>query len=170
MVGQRLIQTVGDILPGWQRVSGVDGRERDFYLCQLRDWKGAVEVEEMVPAGTRICAELCGWTLARAHARTGDRIAIAAYLGSSQAFADAVADFAEVYADRNERDYAALLAAIADGRVTADSGVQERRRCVESQQCRRAVRTRPACQLSLAPTAWSITQRGGRAAPLPRRR
>jgi Uncharacterized protein conserved in bacteria (DUF2252) len=90
---------------------------------QLRDWKGSVEVEEMVPTGMRVYAQLCSWTLARAHARTGDRIAIAAYLGSSQAFADAVADFAQVYADRNERDHAALLAAIAAGRVTAESGV-----------------------------------------------
>jgi uncharacterized protein (DUF2252 family) len=123
VVGQRLMQAVGDILLGWQRVPGIDGRERDFYLRQLRDWKGSVEVDEMVPAGMRIYAELCGWTLARAHARSGDRIAIAAYLGSSKAFPDAVADFAQAYADRNERDHAALLSAIADGRVTAESGV-----------------------------------------------
>ncbi|GAA1306232.1 DUF2252 domain-containing protein [Pseudonocardia xinjiangensis] len=123
VVGQRLMQTVGDILLGWQRVSGVDGQERDFYLRQLRDWKGSVEVEEMVPAGMRIYAQLCAWTLARAHARTGDRIAIAAYLGSSKTFADAVTDFAQVYADRNERDHALLLKAIAAARVPAELGV-----------------------------------------------
>jgi uncharacterized protein (DUF2252 family) len=122
VVGQRLMQTVGDILLGWQRVSGIDGQERDFYLRQLRDWKGSVEVEEMVPAGMRVYGQLCGWTLARAHARTGDRIAIAAYLGSSRRFPDAVADFAQAYADRNERDHAALLEAIAAGRVEAESG------------------------------------------------
>jgi uncharacterized protein (DUF2252 family) len=123
VVGQRLMQTVGDILLGWQRVTGSDGRERDFYIRQLRDWKGSVEVEEMLPAGMRIYAEICAWTLARAHARTGDRIAIAAYLGSSQAFADALVDFAEAYADRTERDHAALLAAIAAGRVRGEFGV-----------------------------------------------
>jgi uncharacterized protein (DUF2252 family) len=123
VVGQRLMQSVGDILLGWQRVSGIDGQERDFYVRQLRDWKGSVEVEQMVPAGMRVYAEVCGWTLARAHARTGDRIAIAAYLGSSQTFSDAVADFACGYADRNERDHATLLQAIASGRVRAELGV-----------------------------------------------
>jgi uncharacterized protein (DUF2252 family) len=123
VVGQRLMQTVGDILLGWQRVSGIDGQERDFYLRQLRDWKGSVDVEEMVPAGMRTYARMCGWTLARAHARTGDRLAIAAYLGSSRTFADAVAGFAQAYADRNERDHAALLEATAAGRVAAELGV-----------------------------------------------
>ena len=79
--GQRLMQTVGDIFLGWLRVDGIDGRQRDFYVRQLRDWKGSLEVESMVPSGLRIYAELCGWTLARAHARSGDRIAIAGYLG-----------------------------------------------------------------------------------------
>ena len=123
VVGQRLMQATGDILLGWQRVSGIDGQERDFYVRQLRDWKGSVEVEEMAPAGMQVYAQICGWTLARAHARTGDRIAIAAYLGSAQTFAEAVADFAQAYADRNERDHAALVAAIAAGRVRAEQGV-----------------------------------------------
>ncbi|MHA6615885.1 DUF2252 domain-containing protein [Pseudonocardia sp. DLS-67] len=123
VVGQRLMQAVGDILLGWQRVSGIDGQERDFYVRQLRDWKGSMDVEEMVPAGMRIYARLCGWTLARAHARTGDRIAIAAYLGSAPTFSDAVADFAQAYADRNEHDHATLLEAIAAGRVRAEPGV-----------------------------------------------
>jgi uncharacterized protein (DUF2252 family) len=77
VMGQRLMQTVGDIFLGWQRTAGIDGQERDFYIRQLRDWKGSVEVEEMQPQGLRLYARLCGWTLARAHARTGDRIAIA---------------------------------------------------------------------------------------------
>jgi uncharacterized protein (DUF2252 family) len=123
VVGQRQMQAVGDILLGWQRVSGIDGQERDFYVRQLRDWKGSVEIETMIPAGVRVYGQVCGWTLARAHARTGDRIAIAAYLGSSQSFSDAVADFAQAYADRNERDHAALLEAIAVGRVPAEVGV-----------------------------------------------
>lgn len=123
VLGQRLMQTVGDILLGWQNVPDSDGQERDFYLRQLRDWKGSVEVEEMVPTGMCIYAKLCGWTLARAHARTGDRVAIDAYLGSSPTFSDAVADFAHGYADRNERDHAALLEAIRGGRVEAESGV-----------------------------------------------
>ena len=121
--GQRLMQTVGDIFLGWQRVAGFDGRERDFYIRQLRDWKGSVEVEDLVPDGLRIYADLCGWTLARAHARSGDRVAIAAYLGSSTSFDEAVLAFAVAYADLNERDHRAMLEAIDAGRVTAVSGV-----------------------------------------------
>ena len=121
--GQRLMQTVGDIFLGWQRVEGFDGRERDFYIRQLRDWKGSVEVEDLVPDGLRIYADLCGWTLARAHARTGDRVAIAAYLGSSTTFDEAVLAFAVAYADLNERDHQKMLLAIDSGRVTATSGV-----------------------------------------------
>ncbi|WP_030443531.1 DUF2252 domain-containing protein [Actinoplanes subtropicus] len=123
VVGQRLMQAVSDIFLGWQRVPGFDGRTRDFYVRQLRDWKGAVEAEEMEPAGMRDYAALCGWTLARAHARTGDRIAIAAYLGDDAVFDNAVAEFAEKYADRTERDHAELVAAISTGRVQARTGI-----------------------------------------------
>jgi hypothetical protein len=123
VVGQRLMQGASDIFLGWQRAPGFDGRTRDFYVRQLRDWKGAAVVEEMVPAGMRDYAALCGWTLARAHARTGDRIAIAAYLGDDAVFDNALADFAERYADQTERDHAALTAAVRDGRVQAQTGI-----------------------------------------------
>jgi uncharacterized protein (DUF2252 family) len=123
VVGQRLMQTVSDIFLGWLRVGGIDGADRDFYLRQLRDWKGSFEVEEMVPRGLRSYADLCGWTLARAHARSGDRVAIATYLGSSGAFDSALLGFAQAYADQNERDHRALLEAIADGRVEAVAGI-----------------------------------------------
>jgi uncharacterized protein (DUF2252 family) len=123
VVGQRLMQAVSDIFLGWVRVqAGMDGRSRDFYVRQLRDWKGSAEVETMVPAGMRAYGELCGWTLARAHARSGDRIAIAAYLGSGETFENAVGEFAAAYADQNERDHAALVAAIRSGRITAEPG------------------------------------------------
>jgi uncharacterized protein (DUF2252 family) len=123
VVGQRLMQAVSDIFLGWVRVrAGMDGRSRDFYIRQLRDWKGSAEVETMVPAGLRAYGELCGWTLARAHARSGDRIAIAAYLGSAETFENAVTEFAAAYADQNECDYAALVGAVREGRITAESG------------------------------------------------
>lgn len=121
VVGQRLMQTVSDIFLGWVRVSGLDGQTRDFYLRQLRDWKGSAEVETMVPSGMRAYGELCGWTLARAHARSGDRIAIASYLGSGSAFDSAVHEFAQAYADQNELDHRGLIEAIASGRIVAES-------------------------------------------------
>jgi len=117
VTGQRMMQTVGDIFLGWQRSAGIDGQERDFYVRQLRDWKGSVEVEEMQPQGLRLYARLCGWTLARAHARTGDRIAIASYLGTSSAFDRAIVRFADAYADLNESDHRTLQEAITAGRV-----------------------------------------------------
>jgi hypothetical protein len=117
------MQAVGDIFLGWVRVQGFDGPTRDFYLRQLRDWKGSAEIGVMVPKGMRAYGELCGWTLARAHARTGDRIAIAAYLGSGPAFDEAVGDFAASYADQYERDHQSLLAAISAGRISAESGL-----------------------------------------------
>jgi uncharacterized protein (DUF2252 family) len=119
VVGQRLMQTVGDIFLGWVRVSGFDGRSRDFYVRQLRDWKGSADVETLLPAGMKAYGELCGWTLARAHARSGDRIAIAAYLGSGPSFDVAVAEFARRYADRNTDDHRALASAIASGHIVA---------------------------------------------------
>ena len=122
--GQRLMQAASDVFLGWVHVAEApDGGERDFYLRQLRDWKGSAEIEAMVPKGMRIYAEMCGWTLARAHARSGDPVAIAAYLGSSDAFDRAIAAFSVSYADQNERDYALLKDAVASGRLTAETGL-----------------------------------------------
>ena len=121
--GQRLMQAASDTMLGWQRSRGIDGVERDFYVRQLRDWKGSAVIEEMVPEGFRWYGGLCAWTLARAHARSGDRVAIAAYLGGSKAADEAFASFAVEYADRTERDHAALLDAIATGRVEAVQGI-----------------------------------------------
>jgi uncharacterized protein (DUF2252 family) len=125
VAGQHLMQASSDIFLGWLRTRPMTGggRYRDFYLRQLRDWKLSAVIEEMVPLGMEVYAQLCGWTLARAHARAGDRIAIAAYLGNSDKFDNAIADFAEAYADQNERDYAALAGAVAAGKVEAQSGV-----------------------------------------------
>ncbi|WP_406015737.1 DUF2252 domain-containing protein [Streptomyces sp. NBC_00984] len=119
VAGQRLMQAAGDIFLGWQRVDGIDGRPRDFYIRQLRDWKGIVEPQDMVPSGMRVFGEACGTTLARAHARSGDRIAIAAYLGRGPSFDRALVCFAEKYADRNERDHRALVDAVRAGRLPA---------------------------------------------------
>jgi uncharacterized protein (DUF2252 family) len=123
VAGQQLMQASSDIFLGWQRVEGLDGQSRDYYVRQLRDWKFALDIDVMVPAGLRMYGALCGWTLARAHARSGDRIAIASYLGGSDVFDVAVAQFASSYADQNERDYGALTAAIESGRITAERGV-----------------------------------------------
>jgi uncharacterized protein (DUF2252 family) len=118
VAGQHLQQAQSDIFLGWTRVSNPeDGVDRDFYVRQLRDWKFSAPIEAMIPQGMTFYARLCGWTLARAHARSGDRIALAAYLGGSARFDQAIADFAETYADQNERDYAALQAAVKDGRA-----------------------------------------------------
>jgi uncharacterized protein (DUF2252 family) len=119
--GQRLMQAAGDIFLGWCPAVGVDGRERHYYLRQLWDWKRSAEVESMTPKAMEIYARMCGWTLARAHARSGDRIAIAAYLGAGDVFDHALADFAERYADQTERDHAALVEAIGSGRVEAEA-------------------------------------------------
>ncbi len=111
--GQRLIQTASDIFLGW--TTGQDGTH--YYWRQLRDWKGSAEVEDIGKRDLHLQAKLCGWTLARAHARTGDPIAIAGYLGSSERFDEAVAGFAQIYADQNERDYDAFMTAIKTGRL-----------------------------------------------------
>ena len=121
--GQRLMQAASDIFLGWQRFAGLDGKSRDFYVRQLRDWKLSVDIAAMIPRGLRLYAELCGGTLARAHARSGDEIAIAAYLGASDVFENAIADFAVAYADQNERDFQAFTEAIASGRLIAERGV-----------------------------------------------
>jgi len=123
VVGQRLMQASSDIFLGWQRTTGIDGKRRDFYVRQLRDGKGSFDITQAVPAGLTAYGRLCGWTLARAHARSSDRIAIAAYLGSSDVFDRALVEFAEAYADRTERDHAALLKAVEDGRIEARTGI-----------------------------------------------
>jgi uncharacterized protein (DUF2252 family) len=121
--GQRLSQAASDIMLGWIRTGGVDGVKRDFYVRQLWDSKGSAIVEAMEPRTMRTYAALCGWTLARAHARSGDPVAIASYLGRGDAFEEALAGFAETYADQNERDYDALSEAVASGRVAAETDV-----------------------------------------------
>jgi uncharacterized protein (DUF2252 family) len=118
--GQRLMQAASDIYLGWTR--GVDA-SRHFYWRQLRDMKGSVAVEAMTPIGLTMYARPCGWTLARAHARSGDPVAIAAYLGGGDAFDRSVTEFAERYADQNERDYRKFTAAIKSGRLAAVEGV-----------------------------------------------
>jgi uncharacterized protein (DUF2252 family) len=124
VAGQRLIQAASDIFLGWQRnQDDPDGRAHDYYVRQLRDGKASADIETMTPTGMRAYGELCGWTLARAHARSGDRIAIAAYLGQSAVFDQAIAEFAAAYADQNERDYRALEAAVTSGRVTAQRDI-----------------------------------------------
>jgi uncharacterized protein (DUF2252 family) len=120
--GQRLLQATSDILLGWIRVAGIDGVQRDYYVRQLWDGKMSPSFETMTPSALRLFAELCGRTLARGHARSGDRVAIAAYLGNGTAFDDAVVAFSNAYADLNDRDYEAVTAAVKDGRLAASAG------------------------------------------------
>jgi uncharacterized protein (DUF2252 family) len=121
--GQRLMQAASDIMLGWIRTVGLDGVERDFYVRQLWDAKGSANVEVMVEDGLMLYAHACAWALAKAHARSGDPVAIASYLGSNTAFDRALAAFAEAYADQNERDYEALRHAVDSGRITAETGL-----------------------------------------------
>ena len=124
VAGQHLMQASSDIFLGWLHVeAGIDGVSRDFYGRQLKDWKGSFEMEGALPQGMAIYGRVCGWTLARAHARSGDRIAIASYLGGGDAFDRAIAEYSVAYADQNERDYAALKAAVDDDRLTAITGM-----------------------------------------------
>jgi uncharacterized protein (DUF2252 family) len=124
VAGQHLQQAQSDIFLGWTRVPNpVDGMDRDFYVRQLKDWKLSVPIELLLPQGMALYARLCGWTLARAHARSGDRVALAAYLGGTAKFDQAIADFAETYADQNERDHAALQAAVKDGKAEATTEI-----------------------------------------------
>jgi uncharacterized protein (DUF2252 family) len=118
--GQRLMQAASDIFLGWCPAVGIDGVQRDFYIRQLWDWKRSADVEALTPTGLEVYARMCGQTLARAHARSGDRIAIASYLGSGAGFDRAIAEFAEAYAEQNLRDHEALLAAIESGRLVAE--------------------------------------------------
>ncbi len=123
VAGQRLMQAASDIFLGWQRVTGADGQVRDYYLRQLRDWKGSADVDNMSVAAMTFYSRICGATLARAHARSGDRIAIASYLGKGDTFDSAIAAFAHAYADQNELDYQALVDAVKSGRLDAETGV-----------------------------------------------
>jgi hypothetical protein len=129
--GQRLMQAESDIFLGWLHTkagllhdkAGPDGEGRDFYVRQLKDWKGSAEIEQMVPTGMAAYGRMCGWTLARAHARSGDPIAIGAYLGGGCSFDHAILEFSKAYAEQNERDYRALADAVSSGRVTAQTGL-----------------------------------------------
>jgi len=123
VAGQRLMQAASDIFLGWQRIRGLDGRTRDYYVRQFHDWKGGADVERLLVPGATLYARICGATLARAHARWGDRIAIAAYLGKGDAFDRAIADFSSAYADQNQRDYEAFVEAIRSGRLAAQTGL-----------------------------------------------
>jgi uncharacterized protein (DUF2252 family) len=124
VTGQRLMQASSDIFLGWLHVgAGLDDTPRDFYVRQLKDWKGSAEIEQMVPRGLAAYGRMCGWTLARAHARSGDRVAIAAYLGRGPSFERAIVQFAAAYAEQNRRDYDALRDAVAAGRVAAETGL-----------------------------------------------
>ena len=124
VAGQHLMQASSDIFLGWLHVeSDLDGQERDFYARQLRDWKGSAEVEQMDAKGMAAYGRLCGWTLARAHARSGDRIAIASYLGRGSSFDRAIVRFSHAYAEQNERDFQALEDAVRAGKITAQTGL-----------------------------------------------
>jgi len=123
VAGQRMMQAASDIFLGWQRVRDADGQTRDYYLRQLHDWKGGVEVDDLRVPGATAYARVCGATLAIAHARWGDRIAIASYLGRGEAFDQAMVDFSVRYADQNQRDYATFVAARNSGRLTAQTGL-----------------------------------------------
>jgi uncharacterized protein (DUF2252 family) len=122
--GQRMMQAASDIFLGWYKMPvGMDGKPHDFYARQLWDWKLAADIETMPPKELAIYGEMCSWTLARAHARSGDRIAIGAYLGKGETFDQALAEFAVAYADQNQRDYQALVDAVKSGRLQAETGV-----------------------------------------------
>jgi uncharacterized protein (DUF2252 family) len=123
VAGQRLMQGASDAFLGYQRMKGLDGQMRDFYVRQLHDWKGITEVDEMLVSGATVYSRICAATLARAHARWGDRIAIASYLGKGESFDRAIADFSAAYADQNERDYEVLAQAVKTGKLSAQTGV-----------------------------------------------
>jgi uncharacterized protein (DUF2252 family) len=123
VAGQRLMQGASDMFLGWQTIRGLDGVTRDYYIRQLHDWKGSADPEVMLYTGALLYGAVCGSTLARAHARWGDRIAIASYLGAGDVFDDAIADFSAAYADQNERDYEALVTAVRTGRLVAETGL-----------------------------------------------
>jgi uncharacterized protein (DUF2252 family) len=124
VAGQQLMQASSDIFLGWYRAPvGVDGAPHDYYIRQLRDGKASIDVDKLDPAALKVYGQMCGWTLARAHARSGDRIAIASYLGTSATFDEAVATFGDSYAEQNDQDHAALVDAVREGRIKAETGV-----------------------------------------------
>ena len=118
--GQRLMQATSDIFLGWQTCEGVDGRPHDYYFRQLWDWKASADIDNMSSQVLDVYGQICGWTLARGHARSGDRVAIASYLGGSASFDEALARFSSLYADQNELDHAALVEGIASGQISSD--------------------------------------------------
>jgi uncharacterized protein (DUF2252 family) len=123
VAGQRLMQAATDIFLGWVRAKGLDGVTRDYYVRQFHDWKGGADIDNLLVPEASLYARICGATLARAHARWGDRIAVASYLGKGNAFDRAIANFSVAYADQNERDYEAFAAAVKSGRLTAQTGI-----------------------------------------------
>ena len=125
------MQAASDIFLGWIRVERPRRVQRDFYVRQLWDAKGSAKSRRWTHGACDVYGELCGWTLARAHARSGDRIAIARYLGNSDAFDQALATFAETYADQNDRDYQTLTQAVVDGQIEVETGMS-----TSEDQCR----------------------------------
>ncbi|MEI2715618.1 MAG: DUF2252 domain-containing protein [Candidatus Nanopelagicales bacterium] len=123
VAGQRLMQSASDIFLGWDHVSGLDGVSRSFYVRQLRDWKGSAVIDAMEPSDLAAYGRICAWTLAKAHARSGDAIALSTYMGKSDRLDNAIADFSQAYADQNEKDHDALVAAVKSGRITAEQGI-----------------------------------------------
>jgi hypothetical protein len=118
------MQAESDIFLGWLRGKvGPDGQSRDYYVRQLKDWKGSAEIDQMSPEGMAAYGRLCGWTLARAHARSGDPIAIGSYLGGGSSFDHAILEFSKAYAKQNQLDYDELGRAVKSGRITAETGV-----------------------------------------------
>lgn len=124
--GQRLVQAASDLFLGWQQVTGADGITRDFYVRQLHDWKGGIDPDTMSPRGAALYARICGETLARGHARSGDRVEVAGYLGRGRAFEDAICAFADSYADQNDRDYSTFVDSLASGRLPSMSTAEPR--------------------------------------------
>jgi uncharacterized protein (DUF2252 family) len=121
--GQRLSQAALDVFLGWQRSMGLDGKEHDFYIRQLWDWKASIDLSTMSESGLHAYTRACGWSLARAHARSGDRLAIAAYVGPGAKFDQAIARFSAAYGDQNELDHQRLADAVAAGEVACEPGV-----------------------------------------------
>jgi uncharacterized protein (DUF2252 family) len=121
--GQRFMRVASDPLLGWYRLRAFDGKVHEFYVRQLWDGKSSIDVDRLSAEGLRCYGEACGWTLARGHARSGDRIAMAAYLGKKDSFDRAIATFAAAYAKVNQHDHLRLVEAIDKGRVTAEVGV-----------------------------------------------
>jgi uncharacterized protein (DUF2252 family) len=123
VAGQRKMQATADVMLGWERIETIDGETKDFYIRQLWDAKGSADVELMDARALASYGEICGWTLARAHARSGDPVAISAYLGAGSSFDRAMASFSETYADQNEHDYQALMEATQSGRLPVTDGL-----------------------------------------------